>query len=69
LWGSLALSLVLTTIVVEVPFLVDLFDFTELPAHAYFIAMGLAFLIIPIMEVYKVIWRAHDRAKGIPFSG
>ncbi len=65
LWGSFALSLVLTTIVVEVPFLVDLFDFTELPAHAYFIAMGIAFLIIPIMEIYKACWRAHDRAKGI----
>ncbi len=65
LWGSFALSLVLTTTVVEVPFLVELFDFTELPAHAYFIAMGIAFLIIPIMEVYKACWRAHDRRAGI----
>ncbi len=65
LWGSFALSLVLTTIVVEVPFLVEIFDFTELPPHAYFIAMGLAFLIIPIMEIYKAFWRAHDRHAGV----
>ncbi len=61
LWGSFALSLVLTTLVIEVPFLAGLFNFAELDLVAYLIAMGLAVLIIPIIEVYKAVWRAIDR--------
>lgn len=62
LWGSFALSLVLTFVVIEVPPVAQVFGFAELDAPNYLMAMGLAFLIIPIMELYKLCWRVHDNA-------
>ena len=64
LWGAFALSLVLTFVVIEVPPVAEVFGFAELDFVSYMIAMGLAFLIIPIMEVYKAVWRAVDRRKA-----
>lgn len=57
LWGAFALSLVLTTVVIEVSLLAHLFGFAELDLINYLLALGLAFLILPIMEIYKAIWR------------
>lgn len=57
LWGAAALALVLTVVPVEVDFLAEVFGFMPLPVHALLTALGLAFLIIPIMEVYKAIMR------------
>ena len=62
LWGSFALSLVLTFVVIEVPPVAQVFGFAELDAPNYLMAMGLAFLIIPIMELYKLCWRVRDNA-------
>ena len=50
-------SLVLTTAVIEVPFLAKAFEFTPIDLHEYAIALGLAVMIIPIMEVVKFIQR------------
>ena len=61
LWGAALLALVLTVVVVEVPFLAEMFGFMELPIEALAWAIGLAFLIIPIMEVYKAIMRAVEK--------
>ena len=61
LWGAAALALVLTVIVVEVPALAEMFGFMELPPVALACALGLAFLIIPLMEVYKAIMRAVEK--------
>lgn len=61
LWGAFALSLVLTTVVIEVPLLAHLFGFAELDLINYLLAVGLAFLILPIMEIYKAIWRHIER--------
>ena len=57
LYGAMIVSLVLTTMVIEVPFLANAFDFTPIDLHEYAIALGLAILIIPIMEVVKFIQR------------
>ena len=57
LYGAMLLSFVLTTAVVEIDFLSDLFGFAHLDPIEYGIALGLAFLIIPIVEVVKVIQR------------
>lgn len=57
LWGAAALALALTVVPVEVDFLAEVFGFMPLPVHALLTALGLAFLIIPIMEVYKAIMR------------
>ena len=61
LWGAAILALVLTVIVVEVPVLAEMFGFMELPMEALGAALGLAFLIIPIMEVYKAVMRGIEK--------
>ena len=57
LWGAMALSLICTTLVIEVPFLARAFQFESISLPEYGIALGLAILIIPIMEVVKLIQR------------
>lgn len=61
LFGAMAMSLVLTTTVIYVPFLRELFSFEVIDAREYFIALGLAFLIIPIVEIVKIFHRLYDR--------
>ncbi|MBE7065180.1 MAG: cation-translocating P-type ATPase [Ruminococcaceae bacterium] len=58
-----AASLVLTTIVLYVPFLADAFEFSHISIQEYFVALGLAVLVIPIVEVVKAIERAIDKKK------
>lgn len=53
LFGAMLLSLLLTTLVIYVPFLRELFSFEYIDIPEYFIALGLAFLIIPIVEAVK----------------
>ena len=57
LYGAMIGSFLLTTAVVEVPFLANMFEFTQLNAVEYAISLGLAFLIIPIVEIVKAIQR------------
>jgi Ca2+-transporting ATPase len=64
LWGAGALSLLLTTVVIEVPFLANAFDLAQLDLPEYAIAFGLAILIIPIVEVVKIFHRMVDRKKN-----
>ena len=54
-------SLILTTAVIEVPFLASAFQFTPIDLEEYAIALGLAVLIIPIMEVVKAIQRKLEK--------
>ena len=61
LWGAGALSLILTTLVIEVDFLAQAFELAHLDLMEYGIAFGLAILIIPIVEIVKIIHRAIDR--------
>ncbi len=61
LWGAAALALVLTVVPVEVDFLAEVFGFMPLPVHALLTALGLAFLIIRMMEVYKAILRKVEK--------
>ena len=63
LWGAGALSLVLTTLVIEVPFLADAFDFVSIGLKEYVIALGLAFAVIPIVEIVKLIQRSLAKKK------
>ncbi len=68
LWGAALASLVLTTIVVEVPFLAQAFELAELDIVEYAIAIGLAVAIIPMVEIAKAIARAVRKKKGITLS-
>lgn len=57
LYAATIASIVLTTAVVEIDFLSNLFDFAHLDLKAYLISLGLAFLIIPAVELVKLIQR------------
>lgn len=61
--GSMGAALVLTTAVIYVPFLKELFHFTSISLTEYAVAMGLALLVIPIVEIAKAIQRAADKRK------
>ncbi len=55
LWGAAALSLLLTTLVIEIPFFANAFELASLDLMEYGIAIGLAFLVIPIVEIVKLV--------------
>ncbi len=57
LWGAMLLSLVLTTAVIYIPFLSTAFGFAHISLTEYAVALGLAFSIIPIMELVKLVQR------------
>ena len=63
LWGAAALSLILTTTVLYVPFLSDAFGFEHISIAEYAVAMALAVSVIPIVEGVKAIQRAIWRKK------
>ena len=57
LWAAMLGSLALTTLVIEVPFIAGAFGFTTIGLTEYAISMGLAILVIPIVETVKAIQR------------
>ena len=63
LWGAAALSLLLTTAVIEIPFLAEAFELASLDVLEYAIAMGLAFAVIPVVEIVKLITKLIDKKK------
>lgn len=63
LWGAGALSLLLTTAVIEVPFLADAFSLAELNLPEYGIALALAVSVIPVVELCKLAYRSVQKHK------
>ncbi len=63
LYGAMIASLILTTAIIEIPFLAEMFEFTHLDPLAYGISIGLAFLVIPIVEIVKAVQRAAAKKK------
>ena len=61
LWGAAVLALFLTVVVVEADPLANAFQLMTLKVEAVIAAIFLAFLIIPIIEVYKAIMRAVEK--------
>ena len=57
LWAAMLGSLLLTTLVIEVPFIANAFGFTPISWTEYAVAMGLAILVIPIVEIVKLFQR------------
>ncbi len=57
LWSAAVISILLTSSVIEIPFLANAFDFTRLGVKEYATALGLAFSVIPIVEIIKFIQR------------
>ncbi|MBO5850727.1 MAG: cation-translocating P-type ATPase, partial [Clostridia bacterium] len=58
LWGAFVLSLILTISVIYIPFLADIFGFTNIRFTEFMIALGLAVLIVPFTEISKLIRNA-----------
>jgi Ca2+-transporting ATPase len=63
LFFAMILALVLTTVVIEVPFIANLFDFEVISFKEYAVAMGLAVSVIPIVELVKWIQRRSSSSK------
>lgn len=61
LYGAMIGSWILTTVVVQVEAIANIFEFKPLSIEEYLIALGLAVSIIPIVEVVKVIQRAVSK--------
>ena len=57
LWAAMIGSLVLTTVLLEIPFLANAFGFVPVGLTEYGIALVLGFLVIPIVEAVKFIQR------------
>ncbi len=64
LWGAAIGALLLTTAVIYIPFLAETFGFTTITLTEYAIALGLAFAIIPLVELVKLIQRLCTKRKG-----
>ena len=54
-------SFLLTTAVVEIDFLSGLFGFTHLGMKQYLISLGLAFLIVPLVEIVKLFQKKFGK--------
>lgn len=61
LWAAMIGSLILTTAVLEVPFLANAFGFTPVGAAEYGVALCLAVLVIPVVEAVKFFQRRRRR--------
>lgn len=64
LFGSCLMSLLMTSVVIYVPFLANAFDFQPINLMEYAVALALAFAIIPLVEIVKAIERAYDKKKA-----
>ncbi len=63
LWGAMIGSLILTTAVLEIPPVAMAFGFTPVGFREYSIAMILAILVIPIVELVKLVQRLMAKKK------
>lgn len=63
LWAAMIGSLILTTLVLEVPAVANAFGFTTVDWKEYGIALILAFLVIPIVEIVKLFQRKAENVK------
>jgi Ca2+-transporting ATPase len=61
LWAAMLGSIVLTTLVLEVPFLANAFGFTSIGMMEYGIAIAMAILVVPIVEIVKLIQRKLNK--------
>ncbi len=59
--GAMVVSLLLTTAVIYIPFLATAFSFETISLAEYTVAMALAFSVIPVVELVKLIQRRLAR--------
>lgn len=61
LYGAMLLSMLLTAAVIFVPFLSNAFGFESISLAEYAVSMGLAVLVIPIVEIVKFFQRKYGK--------
>ncbi len=61
LWLAMIGSLLLTTAVLEIPFLANAFGFEMISWTEYGISLALAILVIPVVEIVKLIQRKRGK--------
>lgn len=59
--GAMVLSLVLSSAVIYIPFLSKAFNFASIDAREYFTSLLLAFMVIPIVEIVKLVQRKTNK--------
>jgi Ca2+-transporting ATPase len=65
LWGAGILSLILTSVVVLVAPIANLFSMVAIGWQEYLVAMALGFSIIPLVEIVKLVHRIIDKKRGV----
>ena len=63
LLGAFVLTVLLTVVVIYVPFFTKLFNFTAVSVNEFLIAVGLAFLVLPVLEIFKWFFRISAKNK------
>ncbi|MBQ8394594.1 MAG: cation-translocating P-type ATPase [Clostridia bacterium] len=63
LWLAGLASLLLTTLVCEIPFLGNAFGFTHVSFAEYGVALALGFCVIPVVEIVKLFQRLFSKNK------
>jgi Ca2+-transporting ATPase len=64
LWGAGAISFILTTLLVTIKPIANIFSLTTLSIAEFGIALGIAFAVIPIVELIKCGFRAYYKKKA-----
>ena len=64
LWAAAIFSFASTTLILQVPVLADFFSLMPLGIREYGVAIGLAFAVIPIVEIVKLITRFIQKNKN-----
>ena len=63
LWGAMIVSLLLTVAVIYLPGISDAFGFEHISLAEYAVALALAFAVIPIVELVKLVQRRLAKRK------
>ncbi len=63
LWITMAASFLLTSLVIFVPFLREIFEFEPIEVWEYALALGIGALILPISEIVKLVKRNIKKSK------
>ncbi len=62
LFGAFILTTILTICVIYIPFLTHLFELSTISIFEFAVAFGLAFLVVPVLEIIKFIQRKTAKA-------
>ena len=63
LWGAAIGSFAASALVCEIPFLASAFGFAPVGIAEFAVAIGIGFLVIPIVEIVKLIQRKLAKRK------